>query len=123
MTPKQADQIIKNNKPVTVHNPVYNETFTALFVKRDRFSIYTNTGGVFERGDLVKIAADLVFHRTALELAESALMEYLQTNGQMTVAQFRDLVKSSRKYVVPLLEYFDAKRVTRRMGDQRVAFK
>lgn len=76
-----------------------------------------------ERGTLVKIAQDIYMHRDALRCTEDALRGYLQSNGQMTVAQFRDLVGSSRKYAVPLLEYFDTKRVTRRLGDQRVLFR
>ncbi len=79
------------------------------------------TALLVSRGELVKIDDDLCFHRSAIESAESALRKYLQENKQITVAQFRDLVGSSRKYVVPLLEYFDYKRVTRRVGDQRVA--
>ena len=75
-----------------------------------------------ERGTLVKITPDLLFHREALDRTEAALSDYLTENKQMTVAQFRDLINSSRKYVVPLLEYFDSKRVTRRMGDQRALF-
>jgi len=52
MTPRQADAIIRSKKPVTVHNPLYNETFTTVFVKRDRYLIYSEGDGVFERGDL-----------------------------------------------------------------------
>ncbi|MGH2719796.1 MAG: SelB C-terminal domain-containing protein, partial [Actinomycetota bacterium] len=40
--------------------------------------------------------------------------------GPFTVAQFRDAVGASRKYVVPLLEYLDRMGVTRRQGDLRV---
>ena len=75
---------------------------------------------LLERGDLVKIEVDLLFHREVIEKAENVLRKYLEQSSQMTVAEFRDLIGSSRKYVVPLLEYFDAKRVTRRVGDQRV---
>ncbi len=78
---------------------------------------------LIERGDLVKIAPEFYLHTQVLARIENTLRDYLATSGQMTVAQFRDLVNSSRKYVVPLLEYFDAKRVTRRIGDQRVLFK
>lgn len=75
---------------------------------------------LIERGELVKVTPDLLFHSRVIRQTEEALRHYLQTNGRMTVAQFRDLVGSSRKYVVPLLEYFDAKRVTRRVGDFRM---
>ncbi len=73
-----------------------------------------------ERGMLVRITPEVVFHRQALGNIESALRDYLVQHGQITVAQFRDLIGSSRKYVVPLVEYFDDAKVTRRVGDERV---
>ena len=76
-----------------------------------------------DKGALAKITPELYFHREALEGAEKALREYLGANGQMTVSQFRDVIGSSRKYVVPLLEYFDRKRITRRSGDIRTLAK
>lgn len=76
-----------------------------------------------ERGTLVKIAPDLFFAKTAIEAAENVLINYLQSHEGITVAGFRDLVGSSRKYVVPILEYFDGKRLTRRVGDMRVLVK
>ena len=51
MTPKQADKIIKAGKVVTVHNLFYNETFTALFIRRDRWDIYT-ADNVYDRAEL-----------------------------------------------------------------------
>ena len=81
------------------------------------------TALLVDRGDLVKVTPELSFHREAIEGAEKALREYLEANGQMTVSQFRDAIGSSRKYVVPLLEYFDARKVTRRAGDLRTLVK
>ena len=52
MTPKQADKAIETGKEITVHNPHYNETFTKLFIRRDRWNIYSADGGTFDRGDL-----------------------------------------------------------------------
>lgn len=52
MTPKQADKIITARQPVTVRNDAFDETFTAVFVRRDRHLIYSETGGAFERSEL-----------------------------------------------------------------------
>lgn len=49
MTPRQADKIIKAGKPVTVTNAKYGETFTAIFIKRDRTCIESADGGKFHR--------------------------------------------------------------------------
>jgi len=73
-----------------------------------------------EKGELVRITPDLLFHQEALARIESSLKQYLAEHGRITVWQFRDLIGSSRKYAVPLVEYFDSKRLTKRVGDDRV---
>lgn len=73
-----------------------------------------------EQGRLVKIAEGLYLHADAVLAAEKVLREVLAAQGRVTVAQFRDAIGSSRKVAVPLLEYFDSIRMTRRIGDVRV---
>ena len=46
-------------------------------------------------------------------------MQYLSTHGTATLAELRDLLGTSRKYVQPLLEYMDASLITRREGETR----
>lgn len=75
------------------------------------------------RGEVTKIAEGLYLHRSTLARAEQMLREHLSKHGKITVSQFRDLTNSSRKYAVPLLEYFDSRKVTRRVGDERVPGK
>jgi hypothetical protein len=53
MTPAQADRIIKLGKPVTVTNRHFNETFTRVFVSRDRWNITSEQGEKFDRGELI----------------------------------------------------------------------
>jgi hypothetical protein len=57
MTPRQADQIIKKGEPVTVRSLTYNETFTAVFISRDRWNIRT-ADGLYDRGDLEIVEDD-----------------------------------------------------------------
>jgi hypothetical protein len=52
MTTKQADKIIKTQTAVTVRNSHFGETFTATFIRRDRYNLYSADGGVFDRGEL-----------------------------------------------------------------------
>jgi selenocysteine-specific elongation factor len=76
-----------------------------------------------EEGKLVKVTSELYFHSRRIEEAEKLLTSFLSQNARMQVAEFKDLIKSTRKYAVPLLEYFDKKGVTRRDGDVRVLGK
>ncbi|GFN23088.1 selenocysteine-specific translation elongation factor [Thermanaeromonas sp. C210] len=71
------------------------------------------------QGILVKVSEGLYFHREALEEAREAIRR-LGEKGPFTLAEVRDLLGSSRKYVLPLLEYLDHTKFTRRVGDKRI---
>lgn len=75
------------------------------------------------RGDITKVAEGMYFHTDVLRSAEKSVRDFLSENERITVAQFRDLTSSSRKYALSLLEYFDEKRVTKRVGDERMLLK
>ena len=68
---------------------------------------------------LVKISEDLVFHRAALEELRHRIGAYKTRSTKIGVAEFKELTGVSRKYAIPLLEYLDRERITRRVGDQR----
>jgi selenocysteine-specific elongation factor len=70
---------------------------------------------------LVKVREELLFHRTALARLREQLGDYKKQRGErLSVAAFKDLAGISRKYAIPLLEYLDRERVTRRAGDERI---
>ncbi len=69
---------------------------------------------------LVKVSDDLVFHRSALESLRQQITGLKPTKSKINVAEFKDLFGITRKYAIPLLEYLDRERVTRRVGDERV---
>ncbi len=70
---------------------------------------------------LVKVADDLVFHRTALARMRELIAGYKKERGDhLPVPAFKELTGVTRKYAIPLLEYLDHEHVTRRAGDERV---
>jgi selenocysteine-specific elongation factor len=71
-------------------------------------------------GELVLVAPDLVLRAEDLGAVKERLTDLIERSGPVTVAQFRDLVATTRKYAVPLLEYLDRTGFTRRQGDVRV---
>jgi selenocysteine-specific elongation factor len=77
---------------------------------------------LLDAGTLRRVTPDLLFHREPLD----ALIDSLRAHAAATpdrlidVAAFKDLARVSRKYAIPLLEYFDRERVTRRAGDRRL---
>jgi len=68
---------------------------------------------------LVKVSQELVFHRTALEDLRRQIAGLKAKSPKIDVAQFKELTGVSRKYAIPLLEYLDRERVTKRVGDAR----
>jgi selenocysteine-specific elongation factor len=68
---------------------------------------------------LVKISDELVFHRSALEELRRLIAAQKAKSPKMDVAKFKELTGVSRKYAIPLLEYLDRERVTKRVGDAR----
>jgi len=74
-----------------------------------------------EHGEAVRVGADLIIGAAALEEAVRRAREHLRQHGRITVAEFRDLLGTSRKYALPLLEWMDEQRITRRVGEERVA--
>ena len=68
---------------------------------------------------LIKVSDDLVFHRSTLDELRKRLLAFKSKSASIDVAGFKDLTGVTRKYAIPLLEYFDRERVTRRAGDKR----
>jgi selenocysteine-specific elongation factor len=70
-------------------------------------------------GAVVRITTDMYFLASSVEQLRQTLRKYLTEKGEMTAASFRDLIGSSRKYTIPLLEFFDRDGLTIRIGDIR----
>lgn len=68
---------------------------------------------------LLKVSDELVFHRSALEQLRRQMAAQKIKSASIDVAGFKELTGVSRKYAIPLLEYLDRERVTRRVGDSR----
>jgi selenocysteine-specific elongation factor len=77
---------------------------------------------LIDSGVLVKVHGEMFFHRAALDELTKRLREYAaqRADRAIDVAAFKDLAGISRKYAIPLLEYLDRQRVTRREGDRRI---
>jgi len=70
---------------------------------------------------LVRVSPELIFHRQALAQLKEQLGAYKNAKGdRISVPTFKELTGVTRKYAIPLLEYLDRERVTRRAGDERV---
>ncbi|HYQ60333.1 MAG TPA: SelB C-terminal domain-containing protein, partial [Desulfatiglandales bacterium] len=73
-----------------------------------------------EEGRTVRINDSLHLHKDTLESIKADLKKHLEGKKEITMAEFRDLAKTSRKFAVPIMEYFDSQKLTQRVGDKRV---
>ncbi|MDX6447491.1 MAG: selenocysteine-specific elongation factor [Blastocatellia bacterium] len=77
---------------------------------------------LIDSGRLVQVQGEMYMHRAALDELTMKVRDHgaRQSDRGIDVAAFKDLAGISRKYAIPLLEYFDRQRVTRREGDRRI---
>jgi len=75
---------------------------------------------LIEQGKLVKVSNTVLFSKEAYQEMTQAIVSHLQREGGITLAQVRDMFTTSRKYAQALLEHLDDKRITKRIGDERI---
>jgi selenocysteine-specific elongation factor len=77
--------------------------------------------GLLKSGELVRLAAKVIYHRDTVDEARAAVAGLIERRGSVTIAELRDRLGLSRKYAQAILEYFDRTGFTRRVEDRHVA--
>jgi selenocysteine-specific elongation factor len=75
---------------------------------------------LIEQGQAIRVGDDLIIGAELLEDGARRTRAHLQAHGKISVAEFRDLLGTTRKFALPLLEWMDEQKVTRRVGDERL---
>ncbi len=70
-------------------------------------------------GKLIKLTDQILYHVDVYQQALKLAMDYVAEHGQITLGETRDLLGSSRKYTLALLEYWDRKNITKKVGEAR----
>ena len=73
-----------------------------------------------EMGKVIKVNESVVFSALAYDQLVENIKNHIVSQGSITVADARTMFNTSRKYILPLLEYLDQQRITQRIGDERV---
>lgn len=120
LTPEQK-AFFETLVPVDASGP-YVPVDLAAAIARIRQSSIPGVGKAFDallaKGILVKVGGDL-YRGSQIAQIRARLQSFLSERDRITMAEFRDLIGTSRKYAVPLLEWFDARGITVRSGDYR----
>jgi selenocysteine-specific elongation factor len=78
---------------------------------------------LIDKGEIVEITREIVVLREAAEQMQNTIAEFLSNNGSATASQLRQKIGTTRRVIIPFLEYLDRTGVTRRIGDERVLAK
>lgn len=74
-------------------------------------------------GTLIKVKEDLYFHKKVIEELKRGLVDFIKEKGEIATPELKKLTGVSRKYTIPLIEYFDKIQLTVRIGDKRILRK
>jgi len=96
--------------------PSWEETLEGLGLNRDE--AFELLAYLLEQGEFIRLKEDLILPKKTLEQAKTRIQELIRQKGPVGVGELRDALGSSRKVVIPLLEYFDRVRLPR-VGDAR----
>ena len=77
---------------------------------------------LIESGELIKINDDFYLHSDYYKKAIELIRQFIEENKEISLGEFRDLLNTTRKYALPLLEYFDQNKVTKRLGEKRILY-
>ncbi|MGD2098978.1 MAG: selenocysteine-specific translation elongation factor [Desulfobacterales bacterium] len=117
---KQADvkdKILKTYRQAGLQPPYFKELAKSL--ESDVNHAKAVLMHLVAEGAIVKVKEDLFFHTKAIKDLKLKLTKFLEAQGEITTPQFKEMTGVSRKFVIPLAEYFDSTSVTLRVGDVR----
>lgn len=97
------------------------EDVVKAFPENQRGEVMPVLESLCTSGELVMLAPHITWHRATYDRVYAIAQAHFSTNETLTLAQFRDLLQTSRKYALAALEYFDKNRYTRKEGDARRA--
>jgi len=115
---KMRDQLTERFRLLGLEVPPPDEIISNL--KLDRNTARKIIQLMLKENTLVKINEEMLIHRTTVDKLIADVKALKSKGAKIGVGEFKDLTGVSRKFAIPLLEYLDRQRVTRRVGDERV---
>ncbi len=110
-------QIEESLRKAGLTPPLPADLIESLHTSEDRFEAITRL--LSDREAVIRLDRKVVMHADAVEQAKKAVMELFASKGSFETVEFRDALGVSRKYAVPLLDYFDTISLTVRSGSRR----
>jgi selenocysteine-specific elongation factor len=115
---KLRDRILKIYEEHQLSPPTLKELLAELGGNEKESRSHLNL--LIKAGLICRVKDDLFFHHSAMRSVESRLLEFLRQRQEISPVEFKELTATSRKFAIPLLEYFDSQKITVRLGDKRI---
>ena len=96
------------------------DEFVLLFPEKERSDVSEISEALVKEGRLVKLSYNCFIHSDHFKAAFEKLKNHIDENGKITLSEYRDIIGTSRKYAIRILEYLDQQKVTRLENDARV---
>ena len=116
-----ADRITEILARQGIEPPTIKELIDSLKTSekelREHLAVLTREGAV------TRVSADIYYDSGSLDEIRQKLTEYLQEKSEIVPSEFRELTGLSRKFMIPILEFFDGEKITIRVGDKRILRK
>lgn len=111
------DKIIKTYVSGGLQPPYFKALVESLRIDpRDSKNVLMH---LVNEGVIIKVKDELFFHADIISDLQNRLVDFLKSNSEIDTPRFKEMTGVSRKYTIPLLEYFDSKNITIRIGDTR----
>jgi len=118
---KKMEEMLRIFKKEGLNPPSLKDLWLSLGLKKEEGESFLEY--LVHKGFLFRISEEIFLHSDPYFRCLEVLKEHFRANRSISLAQYRDLLQSSRKYAQALLEHFDSCKYTRRLGDERVAWK
>ncbi len=117
---KQQIELIENRYKTSGFNPpLINELISEF--KIDMETLRELLKLLRSSKKLIPVDEKIFFHADSIQKAIEMISVYFQTNNELKVSQFKELINTTRKYAIPLLTYFDSEGYTDRQDEIRIA--
>jgi selenocysteine-specific elongation factor len=111
------ETIIETYRDSGLEPPFFRDLSKRLKLSPDRGKDMLNL--LINEGNIIKTKDDLYFHVDAVDALKKKVVHFFESHEDMTTPQFKELAGVSRKFLIPLIEYFDTTHFTIRVGDIR----
>ena len=111
------ERIIKIYKDSRYELPTVDEV---LQTEKDQINARHIIDALINCGELVRLNYQYCIDKEAFDNALDKLKDKIHQNGRITLAEFRDIIGTSRKYAMEILDYLDSKKITQKVDDARI---